>query len=213
MEWTDKKNCIVVIALHKFIIQGARICELLKLLNITRVFVHRTVKLFFNTGRISDRKRSGCLTWFVRHRVSLLLGQSLTEILYKNKNSWVRKWILRREPWIALSNKTWDFQKSNSTTPYCCIKRRKETNQDACCPCTVKFVTKKSSLQIKTIQWRKLSMGKTIEFIHGHPKKPANWCQESNEIITLPQWWFGKMGSLIYVFMKRALKHLWEITF
>jgi hypothetical protein len=43
MEWTDKKNRVAVIALHKCKIERARIFELLKLLNIMSVFVYCTV--------------------------------------------------------------------------------------------------------------------------------------------------------------------------
>ena len=28
-------------------------------------------------------------------------------------------------------------------------------------------------------------INKTIEFMHGNPRKPANWCQISNEVIIL----------------------------
>ena len=56
MEWTDKGNRIAVIALHKCGIERARIFELPESLNI---FVYRTVNLFLDTGRISNRKRSG----------------------------------------------------------------------------------------------------------------------------------------------------------
>lgn len=59
MEWTDKENRVAVVALHKCGIERARIFELLKPLNITRVFAYRTVKLFLDTGGVSDRKRSG----------------------------------------------------------------------------------------------------------------------------------------------------------
>ena len=48
-----------VIALHKCGIERAHIFELLKPLNIMRVFVYRTVKLFLDTGEVRDRKRSG----------------------------------------------------------------------------------------------------------------------------------------------------------
>jgi hypothetical protein len=58
MEWTDKENRIAGIVLHKCEMERASTFELLKLLNITRVFVYRTVKLFLDTGRVSDRKRS-----------------------------------------------------------------------------------------------------------------------------------------------------------
>ena len=56
MEWKKKENRIVVIALHKCGIERNRIFELLKPLNITRVFVYCTVKLFLNTGEVSDHK-------------------------------------------------------------------------------------------------------------------------------------------------------------
>ena len=59
VEWTDKENCIAVVALHKCGIERALIFELLKPLNITRVFVYHTVKLFLDMGGVSDRKRSG----------------------------------------------------------------------------------------------------------------------------------------------------------
>ena len=93
MEWAD-----TVLALHKCGIQRPRISELLKPLNITRVVVHRTVELNLGTGGVSDRKRAGSLAWFVRHRLLTLSYQELTEILPENKNSWLGKWTLRREP-------------------------------------------------------------------------------------------------------------------
>ena len=65
MEWTDKENGIAIIALHKCRIERACLFELLKLLNITCVFVCRTVKLFLDPGGISDRKRF-CLPQMVR---------------------------------------------------------------------------------------------------------------------------------------------------
>ena len=56
-------------------------------------------------------------------------------------------------------------------------ENRKINHPDACCRCTVK----KSSLQMKHFLMRmKLSITKTIEFMHAHPRKPANWCQRSN---------------------------------
>ena len=58
MEWTDKENCIAVIALHKCGIERARIFEILKPLNNTRVFVYHAVKLLLDTGGVSDCKRS-----------------------------------------------------------------------------------------------------------------------------------------------------------
>jgi len=51
----------------------------------------------------------------------------------------------------------------------------------------------------KTLLWRKLSISKMIEFMHGHPRKPANWCQGSNEFVILPQGWFGGTASLLYI--------------
>ena len=58
MEWTDKDNCIAIIPLHKCGIERAHIFEFLKPLNITRVFVFRTVELFLDRGGVSDHKRS-----------------------------------------------------------------------------------------------------------------------------------------------------------
>ena len=59
MEWTEKENRVAVVALHKCGIERARISVLLKTLNITCVFVSHTVKLFLDTGGVSDHKRSG----------------------------------------------------------------------------------------------------------------------------------------------------------
>jgi hypothetical protein len=39
----------------------------------------------------------------------------------------------------------------------------------------------------KKLLWMKLLISKTIEFMHSHPRKPANWCQGSKEIIILLQ--------------------------
>ena len=55
----QREPYICIIALHKCGIKRARIFELLKQLNITRVIVYRTVKLFFDKGGVSGRKRSG----------------------------------------------------------------------------------------------------------------------------------------------------------
>ena len=58
MEWTDKENYTAVLDLHKCGVERAYIFELLKLLDITHVFVYHTVKLFLDTGGVSDHKRS-----------------------------------------------------------------------------------------------------------------------------------------------------------
>ena len=58
MEWTDEENRVAVIALHKCRIKRTHIFVLLKLLNIKRVFVCRTVKFFLDTGGVSDHKGS-----------------------------------------------------------------------------------------------------------------------------------------------------------
>ena len=49
MEWIGKDNRIAIIDFHKCGIERARIFELAKSLNITLVFVYRTVKLFLKT--------------------------------------------------------------------------------------------------------------------------------------------------------------------
>ena len=58
MECIDTGNRIAAIAPHKCGIENYYF-ELLKPLNITRVFVYRTVKLFLDKGGVSDHKRSG----------------------------------------------------------------------------------------------------------------------------------------------------------
>ena len=58
MEWADNENHVAVIALLKCRIERARIFDLLKLLNITLVFVYYTVKIFLDPRGVSDHKRS-----------------------------------------------------------------------------------------------------------------------------------------------------------
>ena len=72
----------------------------------------------------------------------------------------------------------------------------------------VKRVTKKSSLQMKKqfLLWRKLSISKTIEFMHGHPKELINWCQGSNKVIILVGGECLMTVSLLYMFVKRTSK-------
>ena len=53
MEWTDKDNNI-----HKCRIERARVFKSLKPFNITGAFVCHTVKLFLDTGGVSDRKKT-----------------------------------------------------------------------------------------------------------------------------------------------------------
>jgi len=61
------------------------------------------------------------LTWFIHHRLSMLLVQESTEIR-SEKKSWLAKWILHREPWVALSYKTWDFQMTNRAMPVAVVQ-------------------------------------------------------------------------------------------
>ena len=91
---------------------------------------------------------------------------------------------------------TWDIQ-TTKKTPYRCIKVKSRS----CSHFTLKSITKKSSLQIKKfLLWRKLSISKTIEFMHGHPKKPVNWCRGMTDE-ECPM-----TVSLFYIFVKRTLK-------
>jgi len=57
----------------------------------------------------------------------------------------------------------------------------------------------------KCVLWRKLSISKTIGFMDGHPRKPANWCQGSNEVIILFVEECPMTVSFLYIFVKRAL--------
>lgn len=59
MEWGIKENRIAVIALHKVGMEVSTIYDTLKKLNISRMFVFRTIKRFTETGSIEDRERSG----------------------------------------------------------------------------------------------------------------------------------------------------------
>jgi hypothetical protein len=67
----------------------------------------------------------------------------------------------------------------------------------------VQSITKKSSLQMKKcLLWRKLSISKMIQFIHGHPWKPANSCQRSNEVITMVWWGVSYDGNTLHFYEK-----------
>ena len=118
----DKEKHIAVIALHKCGIESACIFGLLKLI-ILCVFLCIEL-LFLDMRGVNDHKRSSRPCMVPTPQVIMLLGQELTEILSKNKKSWLRKWILCQEPWVALSNKTWGFQMTNRTMSYRCIKRK-----------------------------------------------------------------------------------------
>ena len=65
----DKENRVAVITFRKCGIERARIFELLKPLNITRVFVYRTVKLLLDTGGEETAKDPVGLALFVHHRL------------------------------------------------------------------------------------------------------------------------------------------------
>ena len=80
MEWTDKENCIAAIALHKCGKERAHTFELLKLFNITHVFVYCSV--FLDTGEVSNHKRS---SWPSTVHKPQVINAELTEILSENK--------------------------------------------------------------------------------------------------------------------------------
>ena len=169
------------------------------------VSVYCTVKLFLDTGEVTIKDLAG-LVWFICQKSLMLLGQELTKILSENKKSWLRKWILCREPQVTLSNKTWGFQITNSTMLTVALKE----NRGKKSRCLLLYG--KERYKIFFLLWRKLSISKIIEFTHRHPRKPVNWCQGLN----LPQWLFGgqcpMMASLLYIFVKRVLKQKWKIT-
>ena len=85
IEWNDKENHVAVIALQNCGIERAHIFELPKPLNIMRVFVYRTVKLFLDAGGVRDHKDPADFAWFVRHKLLMLLGQELTKLLSEKK--------------------------------------------------------------------------------------------------------------------------------
>ena len=59
MEWGDYENRVAVIALHKVGKSATEIFQTLKKLKISRMFVHRTIKRFTETGSVKDRPREG----------------------------------------------------------------------------------------------------------------------------------------------------------
>lgn len=59
MEWGDYENRVAVIALHKVGKSASEIFQTLKRLKISRMFVHRTIQRFTETGSVKDRPRDG----------------------------------------------------------------------------------------------------------------------------------------------------------
>ena len=63
-----------------------------------RVFVYCTVKLFWDTGVVSDHKRSTRPRVVHMPQVINALGSRIIRNPLTNKKSWLRKWILHQEP-------------------------------------------------------------------------------------------------------------------
>jgi transposase len=59
MDWGVKENRIAVIALYKVGMEPSHIFETLKKLEISRMFVYRTIQRYTGTSSIDDSKRSG----------------------------------------------------------------------------------------------------------------------------------------------------------
>lgn len=59
MDWGDYENRIAVIALHRVGKSNSEIFQILQKLKISRMFVHRTVNRFLETGSVKDRPREG----------------------------------------------------------------------------------------------------------------------------------------------------------
>ena len=171
-----------------------------------RVFVYRTVKLFLDTEGVSDYKRSG---WPWVFRTLQVINAVRSRI---NQNPvWKKKKIMAQEMDIAsrtmnhITKQNFGIGAFKRQTGQCLTVALKENRKKIknCYHCMVKSIVKKSSLQVKKMLLRrKLSIRKTIEFMHGHPRKPANWCQGSNEFIIL----FGgeclMTASLLHILWK-----------
>ena len=91
----DKEKRTAVVALHKCGIEKAHNFELLKPLNITSVFVYRTVKLFFEMGGVSECKRSSQSHVVHTPQVINVIRSRINKIRLQNKKLWLRKWIFR----------------------------------------------------------------------------------------------------------------------
>ncbi|RVE41612.1 hypothetical protein evm_013738 [Chilo suppressalis] len=59
MEWTLKEDRVAVIALHRCSYAPIQIFDILKILNITKRFVYRTIKRYNEDSSVDDRSRSG----------------------------------------------------------------------------------------------------------------------------------------------------------
>ena len=133
------------------------------------------------------------LTWFVRHRLSMLLGQELIKILSENKNSWLGKWILPRETSVALLIKTWGFQTSCRTLVNLRIKR-KQGKKSRCQLPLYESVTKKSSIKMKRfLLWSKLSISKMRVYAHStkEARELVPRIKRSHYPASVMVWWGG----------------------
>ena len=124
IKWTDRKNCIAVITLDKCRIERAYIFELPKSLNIMRVFVYLTIKLFLTMGGGSDRKRSSQLrlvrTPQVIKAVRLRINQNPVQ---KQKiMAWEMDIVPRAMSRIIKQNLGLSNDKQDNA--FCCIKRK-----------------------------------------------------------------------------------------
>ena len=93
--------------------------------------------------------------------------------------------------------------------PYCCIKRKQKKNQlqSACCRCTVKSITKKSSIYMKIfLLWRKLSISKTIR-VHAWSSKEVCELVPRIEQSHYPVWWGVSYDSITSLhFCEKCIK-------
>ena len=58
-------------------------------------------------------------------RLLMLLGRELTKILPENKTSWLRKWLLRREPESRYQTRLGGFQRQTGQLLNVAVKKKK----------------------------------------------------------------------------------------
>ena len=155
---------------------------------MTMLMSLNNVKLFLDTGGVSDGKRSG--------QPLVIRTPPIIKVIRSriNRNPDRKQKIVAREMGIVPRTVSRIIKQDLGLRAFKRQTRRltfalkeNRNKKDACC-CTEKSVKHKSSLQMKHfLLWSKLLISKTIDFMHGHPRKPANWCQVSNEVIILPQ--------------------------
>ena len=117
-----------------------------------RVFVNRTIKLFLDMGGVSDHKRSG---WPYMVHMPQVINAVRPRIninpVKKQKNHGSANGYCAENHGLHYQIRLGSFKQQTGQCLTVALKENRKKNKDACCHCTVKSVTKNSSLHMKKI--------------------------------------------------------------